>query len=182
MFCGLLGIEWRPETLHATYISQPAAFDIVVASQYGGGAADVQQTTLYLELLGFMGTETCPIFGTLCSVQTTGRWTKYRNTKIRRVIKWHRRWAEIAQSLERRATGWTAKVRFPAGEGYFPFLHRAQIDSGGDWVSIQRVQEALSPEVKKLGCEAGHPPPSSVEVKNGGAIPPLPSTSQWGGA
>jgi hypothetical protein len=27
------------------------------------------------------------------------------------------------------------------------------------------------------GREAGHPPPSSAEVKNGGAIPPLPHMS-----
>jgi hypothetical protein len=32
-------------------------------SQYGGGAADVQQDDL---VLGFMGAETCPITGTLC--------------------------------------------------------------------------------------------------------------------
>jgi hypothetical protein len=31
-----------------------------------------------------------------------------------------------------------------------------------------------SPEIKRPGREAEHPPQSSVEVKNGGAIPPLP--------
>jgi hypothetical protein len=33
---------------------------------------------------------------------------------------------------------------------------------------------ALSP-----GGEADHSPPSSIEVKNGGAIPPLPNMSSW---
>jgi hypothetical protein len=32
----------------------------------------------------------------------------------------------------------------------------------------------LSPEIKWQGCEADHPPQSSAEVKNGGAIPPHP--------
>jgi hypothetical protein len=33
--------------------------------------------------------------------------------------------------------------------------------------------------VKRLGRDADHSPPSSVEVKNGGAIPPLPDISSW---
>jgi hypothetical protein len=32
----------------------------------------------------------------------------------------------------------------------------------------------FSPDKKRLGHEAHHSPPSSVEAKNGGAIPPLP--------
>jgi hypothetical protein len=28
-------------------------------------------------------------------------------------------------------------------------------------------------------CEAGHSPPSSAEVKNGGAIPPFPHLPSW---
>jgi hypothetical protein len=32
---------------------------------------------------------------------------------------------------------------------------------------------SFSPGVKRPGCEADHSPPSSTEVKNGGAIPPL---------
>jgi hypothetical protein len=39
---------------------------------------------------------------------------------------------------------------------------------------VQRVLGALSPEIKQLVYEAVHLPPSSAEVKNGGAIPPLP--------
>jgi hypothetical protein len=47
------------------------------------------------------------------------------------------------------------------------FLHSVQCP-------IQRVPGALSPEVKRPGRD--HSPPSSAEVKNDGAIPPLPHT------
>jgi hypothetical protein len=33
------------------------------------------------------------------------------------------------------------------------------------------------PVVKRQECEADHSPPSSAEVKNGGALPPLPHKS-----
>jgi hypothetical protein len=39
---------------------------------------------------------------------------------------------------------------------------------------IQWVPGALSPGVKLPGREANHSPPTNAEVKNGGAIPPLP--------
>jgi hypothetical protein len=39
---------------------------------------------------------------------------------------------------------------------------------------IQWVLGALSPGVKRPGREADHSPPSSAEVKNGGAVNPLP--------
>jgi hypothetical protein len=35
------------------------------------------------------------------------------------------------------------------------------------------------PYVKRSGCEADHVPPSSVKVKNGGAILPFLHTSSW---
>jgi hypothetical protein len=38
---------------------------------------------------------------------------------------------------------------------------------------IQWVQEAVSLGVKRLGREANHSPPASVEVKKGGAMSPL---------
>jgi hypothetical protein len=44
---------------------------------------------------------------------------------------------------------------------------------------IQWVPGALSPGVKWYGHEADHSPPSSVKVKNCGAIPPLPHMSSW---
>jgi hypothetical protein len=41
---------------------------------------------------------------------------------------------------------------------------------------------SLLPGVKRQGREADHTPPSSAEVKNGGAIRPLPHISLWRGA
>jgi hypothetical protein len=42
---------------------------------------------------------------------------------------------------------------------------------------IQRILWALYPGVKEPGRKSDHPPPSSAEVKNVGAIPPLPMSS-----
>jgi hypothetical protein len=39
-----------------------------------------------------------------------------------------------------------------------------------------------APGVKRPGLEADNLPPSSAEIKNGGAISPLPHTSSWLGA
>jgi hypothetical protein len=39
---------------------------------------------------------------------------------------------------------------------------------------VQWVPGSLSPRIKRLGREDDRSPPSSAEVKNGGAIPPLP--------
>jgi hypothetical protein len=44
---------------------------------------------------------------------------------------------------------------------------------------IQWVLGALSLGVKQQGLEAEHSPPSSAEVKKGGAIPPLRHMSSW---
>jgi hypothetical protein len=44
---------------------------------------------------------------------------------------------------------------------------------------MQWIPGALSPEVKRPGREADHAPPHSGEVKNCGAIPPLPHISSW---
>jgi hypothetical protein len=44
---------------------------------------------------------------------------------------------------------------------------------------IQWLAGAISPGVKRPGREADHSSPSSAEVKNGGAIPPLPPMSSW---
>jgi hypothetical protein len=70
----------------------------------------------------------------------------------------------MAQQVQRRATGWTAGVRFPAEARYLFFLHFVQ-----------------SPEIRRSGREADYSPPTE-EVKNNGAIPPLPHTSSWHGA
>jgi hypothetical protein len=47
---------------------------------------------------------------------------------------------------------------------------------------IQWVPGVLSPGIKRQEREADHSPPSSAEVKNGGAIPPLLRMSSWRGA
>jgi hypothetical protein len=44
---------------------------------------------------------------------------------------------------------------------------------------IQWVLGAISPGVKWSEGKADHSPPSSAEVKNGGAIPSLPHMSSW---
>jgi hypothetical protein len=43
----------------------------------------------------------------------------------------------------------------------------------------QWVAGALSPGVKRQGREVDHSPPTSADVKNGGAIPPLLRMSSW---
>jgi len=48
---------------------------------------------------------------------------------------------------------------------------------------LQWVVGALSLEIKRPECEAGHSPPSSAEVKKmRGVIPPLPNTPSLRGA
>jgi hypothetical protein len=68
------------------------------------------------------------------------------------------------------------------GKRYFSTPQRPDRALGPTQPLIQRVPGALSPGVKRLRREADHSPPSSAEVKNGGAIPPLPYMSLWCGA
>jgi hypothetical protein len=42
---------------------------------------------------------------------------------------------------------------------------------------IQWVTKSVYPGVKRPAREADHSPPPTGEVKNGGAVPPLPHTS-----
>jgi hypothetical protein len=59
----------------------------------------------------------------------------------------------------------TTGVRFPAGARYFSLLHSVQcpINTGDAFLEVRRPKG-----------EARHSPPSSVEIKNGGAIPSTP--------
>jgi hypothetical protein len=75
------------------------------------------------------------------------------------------------------ATGRTAGVRFPTEVRCLSLLHCIQSGSGAHPSLIEWVPWDLCP-----GREADHSPPSSVEVKNGGTIPPLPHMSSWNGA
>jgi hypothetical protein len=70
--------------------------------------------------------------------------------------------------------GWAAGVRFFAGARDFSLLHSVQTGSGVHPASYPNGTVGFSPGVKRQGREADHSPPSSAEVKNGGAIPPLP--------
>jgi hypothetical protein len=88
----------------------------------------------------------------------------------------------MAQSVQRRATGWTAGVRFPAGASFLPFSITSRPALRPTQPHIQWVQGALSAELKRLGRDADHSLPSNAEVFNGGAIPPLSHTSSWPGA
>jgi hypothetical protein len=80
----------------------------------------------------------------------------------------------IAQSVWRQAMGWTAGVRFLAGEEIFLYSTESRPALGPTQPSIQWIPKAASSEVKRPVRESDHSPPSSAEVKNGGAIPPLP--------
>jgi hypothetical protein len=56
-------------------------------------------------------------------------------------------------------------------------LHSVQTRSGAHQASYPVSTGALSPEEERPGREVDHSPPSSVEIKNDGAIPPLPHAS-----
>jgi hypothetical protein len=60
------------------------------------------------------------------------------------------------------------------GSTIFSLLHSIQTISGA---SYSMGTGGFSPEVKWQGHEADHSPPTSAEVKKGGAIPPLPHMS-----
>jgi hypothetical protein len=82
-------------------------------------------------------------------------------------------WGGIAQSVLWHAAGWTVGVRFPARAN----ILSTQMRPDGLWDSSSLLYNGYrgvsSPGVKWLEREADHYPPSSGEVKNGGAIPPL---------
>jgi hypothetical protein len=61
----------------------------------------------------------------------------------------------------------------------FLFPTRSRPALGPAQPPIQWVPEAISLGVKRPGREPDHSPPSSAEVKNGGAIPPFPHMSLW---
>jgi hypothetical protein len=61
----------------------------------------------------------------------------------------------------------------------FLFSTASRSALGPNQPPVQWVSGAVSPEVKRPGLEADHSPPSSAEVKNGEAIPPLSYMSSW---
>jgi hypothetical protein len=60
-----------------------------------------------------------------------------------------------------------------------PVHDPGQVRSGRNFNPILWVSRRFPPGGKRPGREADHSSPSSAEVKNGGAIPPLPHMSSW---
>jgi hypothetical protein len=79
----------------------------------------------------------------------------------------------MAQSAQRRATGWAARVRFPAVQDY-SLLHSDQTDSESHPASYPMGTGVSFPGLRRPRGEVDRSPPASAVVKNGGAIPPLP--------
>jgi hypothetical protein len=76
------------------------------------------------------------------------------------------------------------RLRFDSRQGQEIFLYSttSRLTLEPTQPPIQWVPGALSPGVKQPWREADHSPLFSVEVKNGGGIPPLFHTSSWRGA
>jgi hypothetical protein len=68
-------------------------------------------------------------------------------------------------------------VRFLVGTRYILFCIRSRPALGPTQPPTQWVPGAVSPGVKPQGPEANNSAPSNAEVKNDGAIPPLPNMS-----
>jgi hypothetical protein len=75
------------------------------------------------------------------------------------------------------ATGWTARIRFPVGSKDFSLLYSVQNGSGAHPTSYPMSTRGSIPGVKRPGREPDHS--TSAEVKNDGAMPPLPHMSLW---
>jgi hypothetical protein len=56
----------------------------------------------------------------------------------------------------------------------FFFLHNVHTGSGAHPTSCTTGTGGASPEVRQLGSEADHSPPSNAKVKNKESIPSLP--------
>jgi hypothetical protein len=82
------------------------------------------------------------------------------------------------------ATGYELNGRgsIPSRGKIFLFYVASRPTLGPTQPPIQWVPRAGFPWIKRPGRKADHSPPSSAEVKNGGAIPPLSRKSSWRGA
>jgi hypothetical protein len=70
----------------------------------------------------------------------------------------------------------------PGGASFFLYSVASRPALGPAHPPIHWVPWALSPVVKRPGHEYNYSPPCNAEVKNGGAIHPLPHTFSWRGA
>jgi hypothetical protein len=82
--------------------------------------------------------------------------------------------AGMAQLVQRRAKGWTAEVRFPAGARDFFYSTASKSALGPTQPPVKWVPGAFFVRGKAARREADHSPACSAEVSIGGAIPPLP--------
>jgi hypothetical protein len=64
----------------------------------------------------------------------------------------------------------------------FSLFHNAQTGSGAHPASCIMGTGGCFPEVKRQRREADHSPPTTAEVKNGGAVPLQCNASSWRGA
>jgi hypothetical protein len=78
----------------------------------------------------------------------------------------------VVQSVYRRATGWTARVQFPAVARNFSLRHSAQTGSGVHLASYPKSTGGHFTGLKRPGGETGHWPPSSAKIEKSGAIHP----------
>jgi hypothetical protein len=74
---------------------------------------------------------------------------------------------------------WTAGVQFPARPTRLSLLHSAQTGSGVHRASYPVSTGGCLPGAEQQEREADHSSPFSAQIKNGGAILPLPDASSW---
>jgi hypothetical protein len=88
----------------------------------------------------------------------------------------------IAQSIYWLSIGLDGRGSIPNRIRSFSFLHSVQTGTEANPASYPKITGVISLEVKRPEREANHSPPSSVEIKNGGTVYPLPHMSSWRGA
>jgi hypothetical protein len=79
----------------------------------------------------------------------------------------------LAESVQRRATSWTARVGFPDWQDISLFR---SVQTGSEVPAASYLVGTVGdfPRIIRPERETDHSPPSSSEVKNDGTIPPLP--------
>jgi hypothetical protein len=76
---------------------------------------------------------------------------------------------------------WKPQFDFQRGQKTFLFSTGSRPALGSTQPPIWRLPGASFRELKWPSCEPDHSSPSSAEVKNGEAMPPLPHTVSWNG-
>jgi hypothetical protein len=100
------------------------------------------------------------IWGSLQALNITVSWDDHRNQCFRRTCCIDRSRGSSVSIV----TGFTAGVRSRQDKKIFP---HSTVSWSPTQPPIQPVPEAISPGVKRPGCEADHSPRISAEVKNG---------------